>query len=169
VDITDNQRNEKELSQKLNDVDAECQQNDLVDPLTGEIVDKKNHDALIDAYERMDNHCKIVNTFRQNLVRAIYDQTTEATKTRRLRGEQRTIIVKSPDDTWDQKILKKAWETYPQFREEFLRIESFGVRLREYKKNFGTSGPKEFEEFKKVVESANRGPIGSPRIEKIER
>src|SRR4030095_1234891 len=115
-------------------------QQELLDPTTGEIVDPTNVDDLIACYMRVAQKSGELYDLKKNLARRLYAMTSGDTKTRRLRGERLAVKVEAPDDEWDSSVLRAAWERYPALRDEFLKIESIGVRIREWKKLHGTAG-----------------------------
>jgi hypothetical protein len=133
-------------------------------PLTGELVSVRDVDSLIDLYER----CKIAGdrlyAVRQAAQRALHDLCEGDAKTRRVRGRRRQAKVETPSDGWDQSILKEAWNSFPALRDEVLKIDSIGVKLREFKKLVNTAGDDAFTTFRDMVSSANRGPSGTPAV-----
>jgi hypothetical protein len=143
---------------------AEQHATEIVDPTTGELVDTKNVDQLIACHDRVAKKAGELYDLKKQLAHTLCALTTGDLKTRRIRGEQLCAKVEIPDDYWDQSILKEAYNSFPKFRNEFLRIESVGVRLREWKKLQGTTGPADMEAFKRMIGSANRGPSGTPKI-----
>lgn len=138
---------------------------EIVDTTTGEVVDARDADALIALYERIDREYRERQGLRRLIAMAIARQTEEGeSRTRRLRGATRLAKVEFPGDSWNQSILKEAWNAYPALRDEFLRIDSVAVKLREFKKLLGTTAPPDVETFKKMVAAANVGPTGTPSI-----
>jgi len=137
---------------------------ELTCPLTGEVVSVDDVDGLIDLYERIDAMDRQLWNVKRAVRESLAGLTEGEAKTRRVRGHRRAAKVVMPDDSWDQATLREAWTSYPQYREEALRIATFAPRLREWKKMVNTSGPPEFEAFRDLVGRANRGPVGAPTI-----
>jgi hypothetical protein len=137
---------------------------ELVDPTNGEIISRQDIDGLIDAFERI----KAVNdvcyaTLIQ--IRVALAALTEGTaKTRRVKGRRRKAKVEMPGDSWDQSQLKEAFNSYPQYRDDVLKIDTIGVKLREYAKLINTAGDESFTQFRDMVTRANRGPSGTPSV-----
>lgn len=138
----------------------------LVCPVTGEIVNTTDPDALIDALETARVHEAAMTHFKRQLSFALVClmPADSDAKTRRVRGSRRRAKITMPDDSWDNSTLKTAWNDYPHLREQYLRIGRIDVQLREYKKLVNESGPQDFEAFKKIILSANRGPTATPTI-----
>lgn len=138
--------------------------NELIDPTTGEIVDLADVDQMIDAWERLRKHDAEIYAAKATLARALAALTVGDTKARRVQGHRRKAVVEMPGASWDKPLLKEAWNAYPQFRDTYLRIETIAPQLREIKKIRSTSGPKDFETFKKIVLAAERPATANPSI-----
>lgn len=142
--------------------------NSIVCPVTGELVELTDVDGLIDVFERVKKaQVELVEPLRfaeMTIRRALGNLTQGETRTRRVAGRRRKAVVEMPGDAYDQSVLKEAFNSYPQFRDEYLRIESIAPKLREVKKLLGTAGPPELMQFRSMVEAANRGPIGTPTV-----
>jgi len=135
------------------------------DPITGELVKLDDVDGLIDAYERADNLLRELRAFTAKIRVQLYELSVGDTKTRRIRGQRRRAKVVQPNDVWDQSILKEAWNSFPHLRDEALQIERLKVRIREWNKIKNETGPDDFLTFRAMLEKANRGPQGLPKIE----
>lgn len=133
-------------------------------PLTCEVIDTTDVDALIDCYERVSRLDAKLYDAKVAIRHALADMTEGDAKTRRVRGKRRQAKVEFPSDSWDQSILRQAWQTYPQFRDEFLKIGTITPKAVECRKLAGTSGPAAFESFRDMVTKANRGSLGLPTI-----
>lgn len=138
--------------------------NEVVDLLSGEIIDTSTTDGLITALERVNSLDAQVYAAKLAIKQAIALKAQGGTKTQRVAGETRIAKVEFPSDKWNTSALKDAWEKFPQFRGDYLRIAKVDPQLREVKKLAETYGTPELEEFKKVVLGANEGPSGSPTI-----
>ena len=146
--------------------DDAIKSDEVVDPLTGEVLNIEDVDALIDLYERVSNFDRRLYATKRRLAEIFWDSTkaTGSLKTRRLRGKSRAVKLTAPRDGWHQDILREAWHAYPSLRDECLSIGSVNVSLRGLAKLLSTSGPKDFETFVGMVKSANKGPSGSPSV-----
>lgn len=137
---------------------------EFIDPLTGEVIDLTDADALIDCFERIKAQDSAIYVAKQIVQRAIANLSEGTAKTRRVRGHRRRAKVEMPDAGWDQSKLKEAYNAYPQFRDELLSISSLRVKLREFKKVVNEKGPEDFQCFKGIVQAAELPPSGTPRV-----
>lgn len=136
----------------------------------GEVVDAEDPDALIDAYERIEAIDLKVYQAKVLLKQALAGLSTGDKKTRRVGGKRRTVVVTMPSPGWSQSLLKEAFNSYPQFRDELLRVDTIGVKARELGKARETSKPTDpaWETFRNMVVGAETPPSGNPSI-KIEK
>jgi hypothetical protein len=141
---------------------------EFIDPTTGLVVNPSDVDSMVEMYGRVESECRKFYDLKRKIAQAMFERTTGNAKTRRLEGEKHRIRLEKPDDYWDQSILKEIWNSYPKHRDQFLRIDSIAVKLVPYKQLLNTAGPEDLEQVKKMLNRANRGPMGTPRI-KIER
>lgn len=130
----------------------------------GEVVDRDDPDALIDAFEKVREIEIAVDALKAQLRKAIAQKTTGDTKTRYLQGKRRKAKIVFPDDQWDQGKLREAYHTYPQYRDDYLRIQSLGVKLIEFRKLERTTGEPSLNLFRNMITNANRGPQGLPTV-----
>ena len=138
---------------------------EILDPLTGEIVESGDADQLIDAWDRLKEMEAACRAFKTALATALAALAPDCeAKTRRVRGQRRRCKIEMPDSSWEQSRLKEAWESYPQFRDELLTINSLRVRMREYNKILNEKGPSDWESFRAIIISADRGPQGLPAV-----
>jgi hypothetical protein len=139
------------------------------DPLEpGRWVDLGDADALIGLYEKLDLFDKRVYTTKLRIREQLVQLSEGDAKTRRVRGLNRVAVLSMPDDSWDQSILREAWNSYPDLADEMLAISSLRVKMREYKKAVNTAGTPAFNTFRDMLTSANRGPTGTATV-KIEK
>lgn len=137
----------------------------VMNPITGAVVDLKDIDSVI----RAAVECKALKSDLESFDRLIrmtaVGFTKGTAKTRRIQGKTLRAKVEMPDDSWDQSILKEAWNAYPKHREQYLRISRVDPQLREVKKlrELSTDDPA-FDSFKTMIERANQGPQGTPRV-----
>jgi len=147
-----------------NEPSAAIDQEILVCPLTGEVIDIADTDSLLDCYERVDRADKFNYATKLRIRELLAEKTEGNAKTRRVAGRRRLAKVTMPDDSWDQSILREAWNSYPKFRDEYLAISSLRVQSREFKKLVNTAGPPDLTTFRDMLTRANRGPQGVPTI-----
>ena len=141
---------------------------EIQSPLDGELVDVTDIDALISLYERVDQFDKQCFRCKQLIREALGNLTEGDAKTRRVQGEQRKAKLEFPSDNWDQSILREAFQSYPQYRDEFLRIEKLAPRLRDVRKLINTTGSDALNTFRDMVVGARR-PSTAPPTLKIEQ
>jgi hypothetical protein len=139
--------------------------NEITDPMTGEIFDVRDIDSLISLYERR----KVVNDqIYSVLVRirlALANLTEGDAVTRRVRGKKRSAKIKMPDVSFEQAVLKELWNSHQKLALEYLKIETVGVRMKEYKKLVGTSSTEpDFIFFRDALTRAERGRVGTPSL-----
>lgn len=137
---------------------------EIDDPLTGEIVRTDDIDGLIEMFERLDRENKRVYYTLCRIREAIGKLTEGDAVTRRLKGKRKAAKVVMPDVKWDSSIVRECWESYPAIRDQYLKIESIGVRMREYQKLVNTSGVPEIETFRNMLTAACKGRVGLPTV-----
>ncbi len=141
--------------------------NELIDPLTGEVIDDTSADAMLQAYSRLEEVDRAIYDFKCAVRDRIGRMTSGDAKTRRVRGEKWRAVVTMPDSKLDQSQIKSVWNAYPQFRDQCLKIGIIDLKKREWGKIANESGPDDFMNFKKMVLAAILPPTGLPSI-KIE-
>ena len=137
---------------------------EILDPTTGELVPAGDIDQLIEAFERIKLADAAIYKAKREVQIALADLTEGKAKTRRVRGRRRRAKVEMPDSSWDQSILKEAFNSYPQFRDQCLAIASIRVRKREYQKVRNEAGPADFMQFRNMLTQAEGPPTGTPRV-----
>lgn len=133
---------------------------------TNVCIDNSDPDSLIEAYAAYKEasdliYSNLVN-IRMRLAAMTEGQSTA--KTRRIQGKRRRAKLEMPSDGWDQSILKEAWNSFPQLRDQCLKIDTVGVKAREWKKLAETSGAPEVETFRNIIASAVKPPTGAPTV-----
>jgi len=136
----------------------------LVDPLDGRLINIEDVDSLIDAYEQAKEASTALYAWQNKLRETLGNKATGDAKSQRVRGRRRIVKVTKPSETWDQSILKEVYNSYPDKRDELLRVSTIGVKAREFKKATQTNGPDDFNNFVKMISSARRLPAGLPTI-----
>lgn len=140
---------------------------EVVDPW-GECISLTDPDSLIDAYERISNFDAKCFAVKQQIRQALGNLTEGDAKTRRVQGKRRKAKVEFPGTKWDQSKLKEAWNSYPQLRDQVLKIDTIGVKSTEYKKLVNTAGAPEVETFRNIVTSAASESDALPTV-KVEQ
>lgn len=137
---------------------------EILDPLTGELVSVNDVDTLIDLLESLKRADEANYAAKIQVQRALAAKAPHEKKTERVAGNRRAVKIEHPSKSWDNSKLKEAWNSYPKFRDQYLRIGSIEPQLREVDKLRGTSGPADLESFKSIVLSAEREPTANARV-----
>jgi hypothetical protein len=137
---------------------------ELFNPATGEVVSATDADALIDAFEQVKLMHEELSEAKRNIAHAIAKLTEGEKKTRRVRGKRRRAKVEMPGTDFDQSVLKEAWHAFPERRDEVLKVATITVKLREWKKVKGETGPDDFETFKRMIAMSERPSRATPSI-----
>lgn len=138
----------------------------IMNPITGALVDMDDIDSVIracvEAKEIRDDLTIFDDTVRR---RAAEFAAGASGKTRRIQGKELRAKIEMPDETWDNSILKEAWNSYPDLRERYLRLSKVDVDKREFNKLRGmtTDDPK-FAQFMGMLFAAEKPPTGAPRV-----
>lgn len=159
-------------SGKFIEVPAPCpdcqlhEPSEIINPVTGAIVSLDDIDSLILGCDECKKQIDELNTFYRTLREAAWAKTTGTTKTRRLRGKKYQAKVVQGDRYPVSAILKEAWNSYPQFRDKYLRISSISLQMREAAKlDSMTSDDKAFVQFKGMIkDSIEKGSEGLPTV-----
>jgi hypothetical protein len=151
------------------DSPAEYDPSEIVNPFTGEITRIGDVDGLISLYEGLDKVNKRAYAVMQRVREAMASHAEGDAKTRRIRGEKRRAVLTFPSESFEQSGLKELWAEFEgeTFCAEVLKIDSIGVKLREYKKLINTSGDERFNDFRDRLSQSCKGAIGLPTV-KIE-
>lgn len=158
-----------EFSAGLPDFGKESRE--IVSPFDGEVInldDPNSTDKLIRLLEDIKEIESQIYSVKPAVVREIASRTAGEAKTRRLMGQEKIAVVTMPGLSWDQSILKEAWNSFPKHRDTCLKIDEIGVRTREWGKIENTTGPDDFNAFRDMVAAACRGATGQPQV-KIEK
>lgn len=144
--------------------DGSMPDNVIIDIFDGRVIENDDADSLIDAYEQAKEAAEIIAQWQRKLRESLASLSEGDTKTRRVRGKRRVAKVVTPDNSWDQSILREAWNSYPHLRDEMLKIGTLNVKAREYKKAVNTSGPDDFNQFVGMLKDAERPATGLPTV-----
>lgn len=159
----------QDLSDMLADTEPTSEPNEddnhIASPLDGRLIDKADPDAIIDAYEEAKQALDSLYQYQRELRAAAAELVKDGDgKTRRIKGRKRLAKLTMPTESWNQSILKEVWNSYPDKREELLRISTLAVNKRNFKKAVTTIGPDDYNNFVKMVQSAEVPPSGLPTI-----
>jgi len=147
------------------DAEGVDQSNTLMNPLTGSLVDMDSIDSVVLACVDAKKQLNDLRCFEETLRRHLGSLTTGKAKTRRVRGKELTAKIEMPDEGWDQSILKEAYSSYSQFRDQFLKIGTVSVKKVEFNKlkEMTTDDPA-FNQFKGMLEAAVRPATSAPTV-----
>lgn len=142
---------------------------EIYDPITGELLARDDIDALIDSLARVNKRMDELSMLKNQIREAAGELVASGTgKTRRIQGHRRKAVVEMPDQSWDQSKLKEAWNSYPDLRDQVLKIGTIDVKLVEFKKLASTAAATpNVQTFKAMVEGAKKPATALPAV-KIE-
>jgi hypothetical protein len=127
----------------------------VTNPLTGCLVNLDDIDSLILECDEVKKQMQDLRAFDQLLREVAWKKTAGNTKTRRLRGKKYQAKVEQGPRYPVGSILKEAYNSYPQYRDKFLRIDSVKLQMREYAKLEGmASDDPAFDNFKGMLQKA---------------
>jgi hypothetical protein len=139
---------------------------DIVCPLTGEVIAPDDIDGLIAMLDRVKSIGDRLYAVQMRLRNLLASKTEGDAVTRRIRGKKRLAKVTMPDVSFEQSILKELWNSHPQLAQEYMKIGTIDVRMREYKKLVDTASEEaNFTFFRNALTRACRGRIGTPRVD----
>ena len=121
-------------------------------------------DALISCFESLKETADAISHARGLISQALAAKTDGDTKTRRVAGRTRIAKVEMPSTKWDNAKLKEAYNSYPAYRSQYLRIVEVAPDLRAVNKLRTMSGPPDLETFKKIVLAAEKPATNNPSI-----
>lgn len=144
--------------------------NEIYDPVTGEIVvaEELSADELIELYSKLRHLNEEISTslwqLRQEAGRRTKDQAKG--KTTRLAGRSRQAKVTFPSHGWNDSILREAWHSFPDLRDNFLKIKSVSVIAKEFAKleSMAIEDNKPLETFRSMLVAAVTSPTTPPSI-----
>jgi len=137
---------------------------EIEDPLTGELIDVSDVDALISCFENLKATAEQITYARGLIAQALAAKTESVTKTRRIAGKTRIAKIEMPSVKWDNAKLKEAYHAYPKFRDQYLRIAEVAPDMVQLNKLRNMTGEPDLETFKKIVLAAERPATGNPSI-----
>ena len=139
----------------------------MVDPLTGEII-SDDIDSVLSYISKAE---KTISYLYASIIMAkeiIYKKVNFCEgNTARIKGDKYTCKIELPTKVrWDQKKLSKIYSIYPHgtIVDSVVKIASYKVDMREYKKIINTVGNEDFNKFKEELIASNLGIIGTPRF-----
>ncbi len=139
---------------------------EIMNPFTGEVVRVDDVDGLIGLYEGLDKVNKQAYAVLCRVREKLATHAEGDARTRRVRGVKRKAVLEFQSESFHQSDLKALWTEYDgeSFREEVLKIDTIGVKLREYRKLINTSGDERFTEFRDKLTRACKGAVGLPTV-----
>lgn len=134
----------------------------IENPVTGQLVNLADLDSLILACDSTKEQLAMLKEFDKTLREQAWQRTQGAAKTRRLQGRKYTAKVVGGDLYPNGSMLKEAWNAYPQFRDNYLRIGSIQLKAVEAKKLANmTSDDPAFSTFAGMLKAAqDSGSVG---------
>lgn len=143
--------------------------NSVMNPLDGELISRTDVDGLCELMLKLEPLSKKLYAALCEIRRSLADLSEGDAATRRVRGKQHIAKIELPAVKFEQSVLKALWESHPELAHEFMRIDSIGVKMTEYKKLEGTaSDDPAFIYFRDTMTNANQGRQGLPTV-KIEK
>lgn len=138
---------------------------EIVCPISGEVIDLADIDSMIDAIDRLKPAADKIYAVLQSLRISLAGLTEGDAVTRRIRGKRRSAKVEMPDVSFEQSVLKELWNSHPKLAQEYMRISTLAVQMKEYKKLIDTaSSEADFTFFRDAMTSACRGRVGTPAV-----
>lgn len=135
---------------------------DLIDPITGEVLDPGSADQLCAALDRLLPRLVELRAAEQSLRRAIGALALGERRTEHVVGHEWRATVERPATTWDRSTLKRIWEQHEAAR-RYLRIEAIAPQLREVDQLRRSSGPG-VEAFREELLAAERPSEAAPVV-----
>lgn len=140
---------------------------EIESPSTGAVFNLADIDMAIDELEIALSDLQKIRNFVEICKASIAGQAefVPGLKTCRVRGERRRAKIVLPADSWDQAMVRNLWFAFPDLAPQYMKISTIAVMAKEYAKLVAEKGPKKFMTFKKSLMDANKGPVGTPRVE----
>lgn len=143
--------------------------NEIMCPLTGELIARDDVDGLIDMYERLKKTGDMVYAVQIEIRNTLYSQTEGDAATRRIQGRRRAAKIELSAVSFEQSVLKELWNSHEKYAMQHMRIESLAVQMAAFKKLVNTSSSEpDFVFFRDSLTKACRGRVGTPSL-KIEK
>lgn len=140
----------------------------MIDPMTGEIILNNDIDMLISYIQQAEKTIAMIRVSMGNAKEELYKIAQFGdSKTARIQGKKYKCKIELPSKVaWEQKKLAHIYSVYPHgtIVDSVVKIATYKVDMREYKKIVNTVGNEDFTKFKDELISANLGIIGTPRF-----
>jgi len=138
-----------------------------VNPLTGEVVDALDVEAMIAALSVVKQQIDDLKNYKVLLESRVSHETPGAAPTEHVLRGRWKATVKHPQPGWDKPKLKRIWAAYADnpHRETLLRIEGVAVNMRDFNVALKTSGDEGFTHMVDAIKDARTEPSGMPRVE----
>lgn len=140
----------------------------IINPMTGEIVDE-SIDALISLIKEADEVICLLTQEKAKAKQKLLNKASfeSGSNTARVYGDNFKCKIEMPSKVlWDQKSLENLYNkpSFARISHDVIKIDSYRVNMREYKKIINSSGDPIFNEFRDCLKSSNLGTTGSPRV-----
>lgn len=140
----------------------------MIDPMTGEIILGNDIDMMLSYIQQAEKTITMIRNSMQQVKDVIYQKAQFGEgKTARVHGDKYKCKIEMPSKImWDQKKLSHIYSVYPHgtIVDNVVKIASYKVDMREYKKIINTVGNSDFQIFKDELLAANLGTTGTPRF-----
>lgn len=140
---------------------------EVINPATGVVVDLQDVDSVLKDYEETKKILDEMRYHERLLRKAAWGLTNTGNKTRHLRGGEYQAKVVQGKVSPVQSILKEAWNSYPQFRDQYLRGRlHVDLQMREFNKarQTTTTDPALQQLFSMMNDAYENGTEGSPSL-----
>ena len=87
---------------------------EIMCPLTGELIERDDVDGLLDLYERLKQVNDQVYATLIQIRNTLYEQTEGDAATRRIQGRRRAAKLELPSVSFEQSILKELWNSHEE-------------------------------------------------------
>lgn len=138
---------------------------ELMNPLTGEIIDRESIDDLIDHLESLTDLSKRMYAV-QCEIRTLLEAKCEGDAvTRRVQGKHRRAKIVLPDESFEQSVLKELWNSHHDLAQQYLKIGTLNVQMKEFNKLRKTSTDQAaLQFFRDAMTAASKGRSGLPTV-----
>ncbi len=137
----------------------------LFNPETGKRLDPDDPDALIDALEIVKRNLSMCFDHKGAIEEALFARVSKlTTKTRRVKGDRRVARIEMPDRKQDSARLKVIVEKYKVIWPQFIRVATYSIKMREFKKALNTEGNETWNDYRDAVKTAILEPTAKPMV-----
>lgn len=138
---------------------------EIMDPLTGEILDVGSSDGLINVWERLCAIDSAIRTAKLLIRDELGVRATEGDgRTKFVQGETRTAKIVLPSSKWNQQRMRELWDRFPRISGEYLRITELAPNLGKVNKLRSTTAEGDLETFRILLLASEQDPTTAPTI-----